>query len=187
MSTKTYLQVKHKITPLERLTQLLRMVNGNIINPLGCWKGMVELGGIKVAGSFEVFDSSGGWEFLFGKHLMTAFSVVHDYATDEVYLPARQCTLRNQYNIAIQPQIMDFTAQTQKMRKTKEGNNVQFPLRGVPIDHHHMSLQIVDTPTPAETLQHMNAIIWEQQSINGEQWVEEHVTIMGDRKKFPLR
>jgi len=45
----------------------------------------------------------------------------------------------------------------------------------------------MDTPTPAETLQHMNAIIWEQQSINGEQWVEEHVTIMGDRKKSPSR
>ena len=68
------------------------MANGNIVNPVGCWKGTVELGGIRVAGSFEVFDSGGGWEFLFGKRLMTAFKAVHDYATDEVFLPARRGT-----------------------------------------------------------------------------------------------
>jgi len=50
------------------------MVNGNIVKPVGCWKGIVELGGATVTGSFEVFDSCSRWDFLFGKWLLTAFS-----------------------------------------------------------------------------------------------------------------
>ena len=92
------------------------MANGNIVNPVGCWKGTVELGGIRVTGSFEVFNSGGGWEFLFGKHLMTASKAVHDYATDEVFLPARQCTLQNQHDAVRQP----AQAQDEKEHKTKE-------------------------------------------------------------------
>ena len=65
---------------------------------------MVELNNTTVEGSFEVFDSGGGWDFLFGKRLMTAFAVVHDYATDEVFIPRHQLTLRNQHDIAMQQQ-----------------------------------------------------------------------------------
>jgi len=85
MSTKMYLQVKHKLAPLERSLCLLQMANGSIVNLVGCWKGTVELGGATVTGSFEVFDSSGGWDFLFGKQLMTAFSAIHNYSMDEVF------------------------------------------------------------------------------------------------------
>ena len=60
------------------------MANGNIVNPVGCWK---EVGSATVEGSFKVFDSGGGWDFLFGKTLMTAFEPVHDYAVDEVFIP----------------------------------------------------------------------------------------------------
>ena len=48
---------------------------------------MVELGSATVEGSFEVFNSGGGWDFLFGKTLMTAFEAVHDYTVDEVFIP----------------------------------------------------------------------------------------------------
>ncbi len=39
-------------------------------------------------GSFEVFSSGGGWDFLFGKPLLEAFKAVHDYKTDLVRIPA---------------------------------------------------------------------------------------------------
>ena len=57
---------------------------------------------------------------------MTAFKAVHDYATDEVFLPARQCTLQNQHNAACQP----AQAQDEKERETKEGDNAQSPREG---------------------------------------------------------
>ena len=55
------------LPPLERSIRRSRMANGNIVNLIGCWKGTVELEGITVTGSFEVFDSGRGWDFLFGK------------------------------------------------------------------------------------------------------------------------
>ncbi|KIJ89816.1 hypothetical protein K443DRAFT_32029, partial [Laccaria amethystina LaAM-08-1] len=63
--------------------------NGALVDaiPVGCWKGTIELGGATVTGSFKVFDSNGGWDFLFGKRLLMVFNAVHDYATDEVFLP----------------------------------------------------------------------------------------------------
>ena len=69
MSTKVYNQIGHRLSPLGRSTRQLRMANGNVVKPLGCWKGKVELGSTAVEGSFEVFDSGGGWDFLFGKRL----------------------------------------------------------------------------------------------------------------------
>lgn len=146
----------------------MRMVNGNIVNLIGCWKGTVELEGITVTGSFEIFDSGGGWDFLFGKRLMTVFKAVHDYATDEVFLPAQQCTLQNQYNAAYQ------IAQTssEKEHETKEGDDEQSPMRGVLTKHHPENSQIVDTPIPVET-QHTNAGTHEQLPTSGVLQVEE--------------
>jgi len=96
MLTKKYLQLQHKLAPLVRSIRCLQMASGSIMNPVGCWKGKVELGRTTVTGLFEVFDSSRGWDFLFGKRLMTVFSAVHDYATDEVFLPTNKQMLWNQ-------------------------------------------------------------------------------------------
>jgi len=41
----------------------LRMANGVILPSQGVWKGMLQLGGLKSEGEFEVFDSGSGWEF----------------------------------------------------------------------------------------------------------------------------
>ena len=172
MSTKMYLQVKHKLAPLEKSIRRLQMANGSIVTPAGCWKGTVELGGTTVTGSFEVFDSGGGWDFLFGKRLMTAFSAVHDYATDEVFLPARQCTLQNQHEAATQPP-------HEKMHETKEGDNAQSPVRGVLIGHHDTSPSVVDTSTPVRTHGQVLAV--------DEPQAEEQETTMGDRATSPSR
>ena len=77
------------------------MANGNVVTPLGCWKGTVELGSTTVEGSFEVFDSGGSWDFLFGKRLLTAFAAIHNYAVDEVFIPQHQLVLKNQHSIAV--------------------------------------------------------------------------------------
>ena len=62
MSTETHGCVRHRISPLERCVRHLRMANGNIVTPLGCWKGTVKLGSATVEASFEVFDSGGSWD-----------------------------------------------------------------------------------------------------------------------------
>ena len=153
MSTKMYLRVKDRLAPLERSTRCLRMANGSIVTPVGCWKGVVELGGATVAGSFEVFDSSGGWDFLFGKRLMTAFSVIHNYAMDEVFLPSQQCTLRNQHQFATPAMYWEGQPQIENMRETIKGDDAQSPVRGVLIDHNHLDTQIVNTLLPVTTHQ----------------------------------
>jgi len=65
-------------------SQLLRMVNGIVIQSQAVWKGMLELKGIHIEGEFKVFNSGGGWKFLFGKPLLRHFQAVHDFNTDMV-------------------------------------------------------------------------------------------------------
>jgi len=48
------------------------------------WKGVLELGGIQAEGEFEIFDSGGGWEFLFGKPLLHRFKALHDFDMNTV-------------------------------------------------------------------------------------------------------
>ena len=49
------------------------MANGIIVPSQGVWKGQLELGGLQSEGEFEVFDSGGSWEFLFGKAAVMLF------------------------------------------------------------------------------------------------------------------
>jgi len=60
------------------------MADGSIVKSLGTWEGEIEVEGVRVYGSFEIFDSRGNWDFLFGKRLLTAFKAVHDYGEDKV-------------------------------------------------------------------------------------------------------
>lgn len=63
----------------------------------------MELGSTTVEGLFKVFDSKGSWDFLFGKRLMTAFPVVHDYAADEVFTPSNQLMMQQQQQACYEP------------------------------------------------------------------------------------
>ena len=160
------------------------------MNPLGCWKGIVELGGATVEGSFEVFDSARGWDFLFGKQLMTTFSAIHDYATDEVFLPMHQCTLQNQHDIAIQPpQTANQVSQVQEEneRGTKKGDNAQSPVRGVLIDHIQTNLPVIDMPTSDDRPPHEDTKPQEQQPTTTGVQGKEQVTLMGDKVISPSR
>lgn len=62
------------------------MVNGTIVPSRVKWKGRVIIVNIKIQGEFEVFDSSGGWYFLFRKPLLQAFRAVHEYKMDTVHI-----------------------------------------------------------------------------------------------------
>jgi len=183
MSTKAYMRVRHKLAPLERSIRRLRMANRSIISPAGCWKGTVELGGIMVAGSFEVFNSSGDWEFLFGKRLMTVFSAVHDYTMDEVFLPASQQTLQNQCDITH----LEDQTQSEEEHETKEGDKAQSPVRGVFTDHHPLDCHVVDTSMTVGIVQQTNTESREQPSIVEEPHMERQAATVGDRTKSPSR
>ena len=76
----------------------LRMASGQIVNSGAVWKGTVEVEGLCIQGTFEVLDSGGGWDFLFGKRLQTAFSAVHDYKRDtvDIEVGGGKVTLENQ-------------------------------------------------------------------------------------------
>jgi hypothetical protein len=60
------------------------MANGNIVSADAKWSGTIEINGIRAKGDFEVFNSGGGWAFLFGKPLLQSFKAEHDYKSDSI-------------------------------------------------------------------------------------------------------
>ncbi|KZP06434.1 hypothetical protein FIBSPDRAFT_764412, partial [Athelia psychrophila] len=79
-----YDKVSHRLSPLGTSTKILRMANGTLTPSRGVWKGTVEFGGMRGDGELEVFPSGGAWTMLFGKPLLEAFGMLHDYVTDEI-------------------------------------------------------------------------------------------------------
>jgi hypothetical protein len=191
MSTEAYNRIRHRLSSLERSTRQLRVANGNVVNPLGCWKGMVELDGTTVEGSFEVFDSGGGWDFLFGKRLMTAFAAVHDYAADEVFIPERQLTLRNQHDIARRQQRQarhkPQVQHKEKEHENKRGDEAQPPLRGVLTNHINSKLQVVDMHTPVADPHSAKTILQQQSATASEPENEGQERLVGGRVMSPSR
>jgi hypothetical protein len=68
--------------------------------------------GISTDVVFEVFDSGGKWDFLFGKTLLEGFKAIHDYESDivTVHGAGGKAMLQNQAHIAIQPQCQPKSA-----------------------------------------------------------------------------
>ena len=87
MSADVFHRVRDSLQGWTPPRRSLRMADGSIVPSLAHWTGQIRLGNLQREGSFEVFDSKGSWSFLFGKPLLQAFSVVHDYSTDTVELP----------------------------------------------------------------------------------------------------
>lgn len=98
MCSSIFTKVKHRLHNLQPSTKRLRMANGTIISSEAKWSGMVELNGVQALGEFEVFDSGGGWAFLFGKPMLQAFHAIHDYTTDSITVTnnSRSTILMNQ-------------------------------------------------------------------------------------------
>jgi transposase InsO family protein len=102
MSSAMFKKVKHRLGSSTPSSQLLRIANGVVIQSEARWKGEVEVGGVKAEVVFEVFDSGGKWDFLFGKTLLEKFKAIHDYDLDEISVREhnKTATLRNQSHIA---------------------------------------------------------------------------------------
>src|ERR1700679_1371915 len=98
MSLTTFNKVNHRLGTSKPSSQLLRVANGVVVQSEARWEGKVEVNGVMAEVAFEVFDSGGKWEFLFGKTLLETFKAVHDYESDEIVLCEgdRKTTLRNQ-------------------------------------------------------------------------------------------
>ena len=76
------------------------MADGTVTPAEAEWAGDIQIAGIKIHGSFLVFNRSGSWAFLFGKPLLTAFKAVHDYRDDTITIHNdNQCAvLTNRHN-----------------------------------------------------------------------------------------
>jgi hypothetical protein len=98
MSSATFEKVKHRLGTSTPSSQLLRVANGVVVQSEARWKGKVEVDGIKAEVVFEVFDSGGRWDFLFGKTLLESFKATHNYESDEIviYENDKKTTLHNQ-------------------------------------------------------------------------------------------
>ena len=101
--SRAFEHTQGRLSETEKSNLRLRMANGTIVQSQARWKGTVELNGIEVEGCFEIFDSGGAWELLFGKPLLMAFKAIHNYEDDTVIIrnTNTQTLLTNQ---AEQPQ-----------------------------------------------------------------------------------
>ena len=106
MSSETFNKVKHKLGTWRPSSQLLRVANGVIIQSEVIWEGEIEVKGVQAKVAFEVFDSGGRWDFLFGKTLLETFKAIHDYDRDEITISGNggRTTLCNQTHTTSQHQ-----------------------------------------------------------------------------------
>jgi hypothetical protein len=84
MCTTAFNKAQHRLGDTLQSKRWLRMADGTVVPSQRRWEGPIELGDAKVNGGFEVFDSKGGWDFLFGKPLLRQFEAIHDYGADTV-------------------------------------------------------------------------------------------------------
>ncbi|KIM58951.1 hypothetical protein SCLCIDRAFT_83705, partial [Scleroderma citrinum Foug A] len=86
MCTTVFRTIQHCLKGWRPLSQKLRMADRTVTPAEAEWAGDIQIAGIKIHGSFLVFNRSGSWAFLFGKPLLTAFKAVHDYRDDTIII-----------------------------------------------------------------------------------------------------
>ncbi|KAJ7869413.1 hypothetical protein B0H13DRAFT_1896655 [Mycena leptocephala] len=98
MDTAVWERNRHRLGGGEPSRKVLRMASGQPVSSQAAWEGTLEMEGITATGPFEVFDSGGGWAFLFGRPLLRAFRAVHDFGQDIVSINVGgvRATLSNQ-------------------------------------------------------------------------------------------
>ncbi|TFK58738.1 hypothetical protein BDN72DRAFT_742461, partial [Pluteus cervinus] len=91
-----YEGLKHEFGMLKPSRKRLRMANGNVVIPVGCFEGEVHVADVVVRDVFEIFRSDDGWEVLVGKPLKVKLHAIHDYGLDEIIIGGNKgTTLRN--------------------------------------------------------------------------------------------
>jgi hypothetical protein len=86
VNTNTYEAARQQLGELAWTSQVLHMVNGELVPSRRFWSGDVCIGREWRPGRFEVFPSGGAWVMLFGKPLLTLFGVWHRYEEDVILL-----------------------------------------------------------------------------------------------------
>jgi hypothetical protein len=106
MSSAMFNKVKHRLGTQKPSNQLLRLANGTIVQSEARWEGEIEVDGVRARVAFEVFDSGGKWDFLFGKSLLETYKAIHNYELYEIVLKenSKKTTLHNQSRTANQAQ-----------------------------------------------------------------------------------
>ena len=84
MSKTVFKQVRHRLGSWQPSKQTLCMANRTQVTSEVKWIETIKLKGVQTTGTFEVFDSAGGWSFLLGKPLLKSFQAHHDYECDEI-------------------------------------------------------------------------------------------------------
>jgi hypothetical protein len=97
MCSQIYKKVKHRLQGWKPSKCVLHMANRVLVKSQAMWTGKVRLGSIQAEGTIEVFNSSRGWLFLFGKPMLQAFKANHDYEWDMIQVRDNQSVakLRN--------------------------------------------------------------------------------------------
>ncbi|GAW10535.1 retrotransposon-like family member (retr-1) partial [Lentinula edodes] len=98
MDTEVYECLRKSIGGWTATQKKFQMANGSVVPGKACWMGRVNNQGAEVEGGFEVFDSGGSWNFLFGKPLLEKFAAVHDYQKDSILLRGRKGNIREVFN-----------------------------------------------------------------------------------------
>jgi hypothetical protein len=98
MCITIFKKVKHRLHGWCPSKCMLRMVNGALVQSQAMWTGTIDLNSVRVQGTLEVFESGGGWSFLFGKPMLKAFRANHNYEKDKIQVRNNEKTaeLENQ-------------------------------------------------------------------------------------------
>ena len=101
MSITKFNTIKHHLGYCRPSPRWLHMADRSLMKPKARWEGKMEIEGVQVFGSFEVFNSRGNWEFLLGKLLLMALHMVHEYTHDTVTIMNKglSAVLKNHVNI----------------------------------------------------------------------------------------
>ena len=146
MSTTKFNAIKHRLGHYGPSSRRLRMADGSIVKPAAVWYGKMEIKGVQVQGSFEVFESGGNWEFLLGKPLLAAFHAVHEYTNDTVTIENEgiTTTLRNQAITAGTRDNPNLAETIKEEQGDLKGSRNVLPSREVLTEQHNEDEQTVD-------------------------------------------
>ncbi|KAF8586350.1 hypothetical protein K439DRAFT_1291540, partial [Ramaria rubella] len=69
----------HRLGLLEPSNLQFSMANNMVVPSRGRWSGMVDIGGVKMLQTFEVFDANGAFYMLLGRPWLDATQAVQDF------------------------------------------------------------------------------------------------------------
>ena len=133
------------------------MADGTLIEPMAVWEGRIEIAGVIVHGAFEVFDSGGNWDFLFGKPLLKAFKAVHDYTSDTVTIGNKElsATLHNKINTGLVENIPENQGVLGAQNQISHDNGKTSPEEEFKEAHNNeeqpTNVAFIETPYPQQT------------------------------------